>query len=108
MDKAGNTETHTITITVDPKGDFTYSNPLIWVYQGDTIIWECTNDCPFAIHIGWSSPGKGRYRSVDGKPIEASVKNNAQPGYYSYTVAVFIDGNIWTDDPPFIVKPPRH
>lgn len=108
MDKAGNKEPHTITITVDKKGDFKYDNPLIWVDQGDTIIWECTNDCPFAIHIGWSSPVKGRYRSVDGKPIEASVKKNAQPGYYSYTVAVCIDDVIWTDDPPFIVKPPRH
>jgi len=108
MDKAGNPETHTITITVDKKGDFKYDNPLIWVDRGDTIIWECTNDCPFAIHIGWKSPAKGRFRSVDGKPIEASVKKNAQPGYYSYTVAVCIDDVIWTDDPPFIVKPPRH
>ena len=108
MDKAGNPETHTITITVDKKGDFKYENPLIWVDRGDTIIWKCENRCPFAIHIGWKSPAKGRFRSVDGKPIEASVKKNAQPGYYSYTVAVCIDDVIWTDDPPFIVKPPRH
>ncbi len=108
MDKERNPETHTVTITVDKKGDFKYDNPLIWVYRGDTIIWECTNNkCPFAIHIGWNSPVKGRYHSVDGKPIKAPVRKNAQPGYYSYTVAVCIDGNIWTDDPPFIVKPPR-
>ncbi len=106
MDKAGNSETHTITISVDKKGDFTYVNPLIWVHPGDTIIWKCTNACPFAIHIGWNTPVKGRYQSDDGIPIEASVKNNAQPGYYSYTVAVCIDNVIWTDDPPFIVKPP--
>ena len=108
MDKDGNSETHTITITVDHKGDFTYENPLIWVYPGDKIIWECKNSCPFAIHIGWSSPVKGRYHSVDGEPIEASVKNNAQFGHYSYTVAVCVDNVIWTDDPPFIVRPPRH
>jgi len=108
MDKDRNLETHTITFTVDKKGDFKYDNPFIWAYPGDTIVWECANNCPFAIHIGWNSPVKGRYRSVDGKPIEASVKNNAQPGYYSYTVAVCIDKLIWTDDPPFIVKPPRH
>ncbi len=108
MDKEKHPETHTIKITVDGYGDFTYDNPLIWVYPRDTIIWKCTNDCPFAIHIGWSSPVKGRYRSVDGKPIEASVQQNAQPGYYSYTVAVCVDNVIWTDDPPFIVRPPRH
>ena len=109
MAKPGNPETHTITIYVDDKGDFKYDNPLIWAYPGDTIIWECTNHCPFAIHIGWNSPVKGRYRSVDGTPKEAPVPENARPGYYSYTVAVFDEKTrkIWTDDPPFIVKPPR-
>ena len=107
MDKDGNPETHTITITVDHKGNFNYDNPLIWVYPEDTIIWKCNNSCPFAIHIGWNSPVKGRYRSVDGKPIKASVQKKAEAGYYSYTVAVCIDNVIWTDDPPFIVKRPR-
>jgi len=107
MEKVGNPKTHTIKITVDNDGDFSYDNPLIWVYPGDTIIWECTNNCPFAIHIGWNSPLKGRYRSKDGTPKKATVPENAQPGYYSYTVAVCIDNVIWTDDPPFIVKPPR-
>jgi hypothetical protein len=107
MDKVRDPETHTITITVGEKGDFKYDNPLVWAYQGDTIVWECTNNCPFAIHIGWNSPlDKGRYRSVDGNNKEAKVKEAAQPGNYSYTVAVYIDGEIWMDDPPFIVKPP--
>ncbi len=101
---------HRITITVDNDGDFTYENPLIWAYQGDSIVWECKNDCPFSIHIGWNSPlDKGRYHSVNGdtkKAKKAEVKEDAQPGKYSYTVAVYLNGEIWTDDPPFIVKPP--
>jgi len=107
MDKDRNPETHTINITVDDDGNFTYDNALIWVYPEDTIIWECANNCPFAIHIGWNSPVEGRYRSVDGTAIEAPVPKNARPGYYSYTVAVCIDNEIWTDDPPFIVKKPK-
>ena len=109
MDKDRNPETHTIIITVDDDGNFTYDNPLIWVDKGDTIVWECTNHSPFAIHIGWNSPVEGRYRSVDGTAIEAPVPKNARPGYYSYTVAVFDKKTrkIWTDDPPFIVKKPK-
>ena len=104
---AGNPETHTITITVDNDGNFSYDNPLIWVDRRDTIVWECANHCPFAIHIGWNSPlKKGRYRSVKGDSITTVVPDDAQPGNYSYTVAVYLDGEIWTDDPPFIVKPP--
>ena len=106
MDKEKKPETHTITIKVED-GDFTYDNPLIWVYRGDTIIWECTNHCPFAIHIGWGSPlKKGRFRSANGDSIETVVPNNAPPGNYEYAVAVYLDGNIWIDHPPFIVKRP--
>jgi plastocyanin len=105
---AGNSKTHTIKITVDNDGDFTYDNPLIWAYPGDTIIWECTNHRPFAIHIGWNSPlEKGRFQSAKGDRIETVVPEGAQPGNYEYTVAVDLNGNIWTDDPPFIVKPPK-
>ena len=108
MDKKGNPETHTVTITVED-GNFTYDNPIIWVDRGDTIIWECTNRWPFAIHIGWGSPlEKGRYRSVDGTGISTKVLPNAQPGDYEYAVAVFEEKSreTWTDHPPFIVKRP--
>lgn len=105
---AGKPKPHTIKITVDNDGNFSYDNPLIWVYPGDTIIWECTNHSPFAIHIGWNSPlEKGRFRSVKGDRVVTVVPEDALPGNYEYTAAVFIDGNIWTDDPPFIVKKPK-
>lgn len=109
MEKGGNQKEHIITITVDKNGDFTYDKPLIWVHAEDTIFWELTNRQPFAIHIGWNSPlENGRYRSKDGSRIKAQVAKGARPGYYQYTVAVYDKetGEIWTDDPPFIVKPP--
>jgi len=110
MDKDRNPETHTIIITVDNDGNFTYDNPLIWVDPGDTIVWECENKWPFAIHVGWNSPlEKGRYQSTDGTRIEATVPVGARPSYYYFTVAVFDEKTrkIWTDDPPFIVKRPK-
>lgn len=108
MDKPGNPETHVVTITVDEDGDFSYENPLIWVDGGDTIVWECTNKCPFAVHIGWDSPlEKGRFRSADGSNKTTVVPKNARSGYYRYTVAVFLDGNIWMDDPEVIIRRPR-
>lgn len=109
MDKEKHHETHTITIKVED-GDFTYGNPIIWVDPGDTIIWECTNQWPFAIHIGWGSPlKKGRFRSINGNSIKTVVPNNAPPGNYEYAVAVFDEKTreIWIDHPPFIVKRPR-
>jgi len=108
MDAAGNPETHKVTITVDDDGKFTYENPIILADQGDTVVWECTNKCPFAVHIGWHTPVKGRYRSVDGNEISVTIPKDTRHGYYgyySYVVAVYKDGKIWTDDPPFIVKP---
>lgn len=110
MDIKGNPETHTITITVHDDGRITYVNPLIWVDRGDTIVWECENSCPFTIHIGWNSPlEKGRFHSVKGESIKTVVPDTAQAGNYSYIVAAYDKktGKIWTDDPPFIVKPPR-
>jgi len=108
MDKARKHKEHKITIKLDDDGNFTYDNPLIWVHAEDTIVWELTNQYPFAIHAGWNSPlEKGRYRSEDGTRIEAKVAKGAQPSYYHYAVAVFDEKTrkIWIDDPPFIVKP---
>jgi len=103
--KGGKME-HTIKITVDNDGNFSYVNPLFWAHRGDSIVWECTNNCPFAIHIGWNTPlNKGRYRSKNGNPIDAKVRDDAQFGDYTYTVVVSIDNVTWTDDPPFIVRP---
>ena len=98
---------HTVEITVDKDGKFSYDKPLVRVHRGDKLVWECTNECPFAIHVGWNSPlDKGRYRSKGKNSIEATVREDAQYGYYFYTVAATINGATWTDDPPFIVKPP--
>ncbi len=106
MNKSANLKSHTVTITVDDQGNFRYGNPLVWVRAGETIVWECTNKYPFAVHIGWDSPLEyGRYRS-SGDPIKANVMKDARPGYFRYSVAVFDGKNIWTDDPEIIVRRP--
>ena len=105
MDKDRNPETHTTIITVDDDGNFTYVKPMIFANREDTIIWECKNSCPFAVHFGKKTPMKSSYQSVDGTPIQDTVPLDAQYGAYIYMVAVYKDGKIWTDDPPFIVKP---
>lgn len=108
MDKHGNPENHTVTITVDSDGNFTYENPLIWVDRGDTIVWECTNKCPFAVYFGWDSPlKKGRFNAAKGNKISTVVPENAPPGHYNYTSAVFLDGEIWMDDTEVIIRRPR-
>jgi hypothetical protein len=106
MDIEGNPKTHTVKITVDNNGDFSYVNPFFWARRGDKVVWECTNNYPFAIHIGWNTPfKKGRISSNNGKPIDLTVKDDAQFGDYTYTVVVRIGDVTWTDDPPFIVRP---
>lgn len=106
MDRDRNPETHTTKINVDDDGNITYVKPMILANRGDTIVWECTNNkCPFAIHFGNKTPMKSSYQSVDGTPIQDTVPLDAPYGSYTYMVAVYIDGKIWTDDPPFIVKP---
>lgn len=107
MNKKENPKTHTVSITLTPSGDLEYVNPLIWVDRGDKIIWECTNRHAFTVHLGWNSPlENGRLRAKKGNNIDADVPMNAPPGYYRYTVAVYDEDEIWTDDPELIVKRP--
>ena len=105
MPKPAKAQTHTVNITVK-NGDFSYDNPLFYAYRGDTILWKCTNNYHFAVHLGWNSPmPKGRYRAKPGKEIKDKIKSDADHGDYKYFVAVY-DGNdnVWTDDPRFIVR----
>ena len=105
MNKDRNPETHTTTITVHDDGNITYVNGMILANRRDTIVWQCENRRPFAIHFGNKTPMKTSYQSVDGTLIQDTVPEDAPLGAYIYMVAVYIDGKIWTDDPPFIVKP---
>ncbi len=98
--------THTVIIKVDDAGNITYQGrPMILADLGDTVVWRCRY--PFAIHfVGGKTPMEPRYQSHDGQPIQDTISTNAEPNAYTYMVAVSIDDVIWTDDPPFIVKPP--
>jgi len=99
-------ETYPVKISVENRQVKLEPVPRLFVDRGDTIEWTC--DFPFAIHFPGITPlGKGRIRPKEGKTISTAVRNDAQPGCYKYFVAVYFDGNIWTDDPDFIVKPPK-
>ena len=108
MDKERNPKTHTVIIKVDNAGNITYQGkPMILADPDDTVVWRCTNKSPFAIHfVGGRTPMQPSYQSDGNTPIQDTIPTGAEPDAYTYMVAVFFDGKILTDDPPFIVKPP--
>lgn len=100
---------HETAIMVDEQGKFEYQNGLIRVYPGETIVWTCKTEKkgPFTVHIGWDSPFKECFfHSKNGEPIKVTVPEDAASGYYTYMIAVLVDGIIYTDDPQLIVKRP--
>lgn len=114
MYKPNEPKTYTVEISVKNrqvkcivKEDGKVIEPPFKVARKDKIEWTC--NFPFAIHFPGITPlGKGRIRSKkEEKPISTKVRNDAQPGCYKYFVAVEENGQIWTDDPEFIVRPPK-
>jgi len=101
--------THTVIIRVDNSGNITYEGkPMILADPEDRVVWRQNRNYPFAIHfVGGRTPMQPSYQSDGSTPIQDTVPPEAPYGAYTYMVAVYIDGKIWTDDPPFIVKPPR-
>ena len=100
-------QSHIVKITCSPSGDFTFDPDPVVVRRGDNVEWVCTNDYPFAVHLGWSSPFlKGRYRAPGRSKVSDRIPENAHYGDYKYFVAVFDGENIWTDDPRIIVRRP--
>ncbi len=106
--EGGKMPTHTVIIRVDNDGNITYQGkPMILADRGDTVVWKCANRSPFAIHfVGGKTPMQPSYQSDGNTPVQDTIPMDAEPDAYTYMVAVCIDNVIWTDDPPFIVKPP--
>ena len=98
--------THTVIIRVDNAGNITYEGrPMILADPEDTVVWRCRY--PFAIHfVGGRTPMQPSYQSDANTPIQDTIPKDAEPDAYTDMVAVYSDGKIWTDDPPFIVKRP--
>lgn len=82
--------------------------------RGELIKWK--SNYLFSIHFGWSSPfniitGCSEKKNEEKYTIEARVRENAEPGEFKYSVAVYYpsesrEGKIFIDDPHVIIPPP--
>ena len=80
-----------------PKIDSSVTEDVKWTCEVDG---ESANT--FAIHFTGASPcNKGRKRTSTGSITLAL--NTVSKGRFHYYVAVYHDGEIWTDDPDMIV-----
>jgi len=90
-------ETHTI-VVVEP-------DPC-YITRRDRVEWFCREGLPFAIHFDPLSPLQHRrLRSSEtegGTRVEEAVRGDILPGKYRYLVAVFHNGEIYTEDPELI------
>lgn len=84
---------HTI-VTVNP-------NPC-YIRRGDTVQWVCEGGHPIAIHFDPLSPLEHRRLRASQGVIEEQVRDGILPGKYRYLVAVFSEGEIYTEDPELI------
>jgi len=103
---------YTVGITVTDAGEFEYEPSIVKMDRGDTIEWKFDNEkYYFAVHLGWNTPldmmqNQGTYK----EPIRGQVREDAPNGWYKYFVAAFDRRKemLLTDDPEFIVKPPKN
>ena len=77
------------------------------VRRGDTITWICQkSDAHFAVDCGYDSPFPTRH--FQGRPgqtrVGDKIRTQVPEGRYKYTVAVWDDEGVWTDDPEFIIR----
>lgn len=102
---------HRVAITVTDAGEFSYEPCIVKMDRGDTIEWKISNEkYYFAVHIGWNTPlDMMQHQGTYEEPIRGQVREDAPNGRYKYFVAAFNLGKkiLLTDDPEFIVKPPR-
>ena len=78
----------------------------IIVHHGQAIEWKCEGDLAFAIHLGYDTPfDKVHHQAPQGQHIRLDIPTGKGRGRYKYVVAVTKDGNVWIEDPIFIVRP---
>jgi len=102
---------HIVEITVTDEGEFEYKPCIVKMEKGDTIEWKFLNEeYYFAVHIGWNTPlDMMQKQGISGEPIRGQVREDAPNDRYKYFVAAFNQRKkiLLTDDPEFIVKPPK-
>lgn len=89
---------------VDP-GERSVSRDPLYVLPGDVVEWRSEQGA-WAVHLGPLSPFDAiRLRGGSGKAVSATVREDVPRGKYPYFVAVYVDGQVWTDDPDNVVGP---
>jgi plastocyanin len=88
--------------------DFETDRAYCRVKAGETIEWECTGNGFYAIDFGWSwQLGPKTLTTQLGSRISVNIPKGFPPGIYKYTLVIFdtAKGEIFVDDPNFIVRP---
>jgi hypothetical protein len=85
----------------------------LWVHAGDEVVFKSA--FPFAIHFSPVSPfpyldGAGeRKNKTKSEPfcLSMRIRDDIEPGYYKFFVALAVENRVYTDDPDLIVDPQR-
>lgn len=81
------------------------SLPTLFAQPGDRISWTGEPGQPFLVHFEDLSPvHKVELRSSTGETVSDTVRQNAVPGVYKYTVVIDADGEIYMDDPRVVIQ----
>ena len=99
---------HQLRVTVDPEvGRVSVTPSPVYIASGDTVEWTYEGG-PFAIQFEPFSPLARRrlWTTGDQTTVEGEIRANNVPGTYRYFVAVWHDGEIYTEDPELIDDPP--
>ncbi len=91
-------------IIITPKGRI--GVPDVEVRPGEDVQWIWPVEGAFTVQMEGISPLSGVTFASRGKSVRATVRPDAVPGTYKYTVAgVAPDGTILVTDPRMIVEP---
>lgn len=84
------------------KGTATQSVSHVHLKPGDTITWTFGSD--FTIHFNQITPlHHVEYHGDANQPVSDTVRHNADPGVYKYTVVVEAEEHLKLDDPDIII-----
>lgn len=95
---------HTVTISVDARHQALTVEPNPqYISPGDHVTWQMVGEeHPWTVHFTPISPLTHRRVMSTGGAAGAAVRDPLAPGKYSYFVAAFVEGKIYTADPELI------
>jgi hypothetical protein len=94
---------HAITISVDKRGNLTYTHPSLRAKRNEKVSWTCDVG-PFAVDFAGQTPSARLKDSSKKGAVEMHIRADAAPGRYKYFVAVAHKDQVLTDDPEIIIE----